>query len=77
MRLPKAYYWTGDTALENVALHEMENAKRKTKHIREISTRYLLKASTTELYRHTLSFKTLILFQVFFLFLGQLIFLSP
>lgn len=31
MWLPKAYYWTGDTALENVALHEMENGQKKNK----------------------------------------------
>ena len=31
-------------------------------HKPEVSTRYLLKASITELYKHTLSFKILILF---------------
>ena len=49
------------------------NGKWRGVHKPEVSTRYLVKASITELYKHTLSFKILILFWDFF-FSGQLIF---
>ena len=42
------------------------NGKWRGVHKPEVSTRYLVKASITELYKHTLSFKILILFWDFF-----------